>query len=145
MPRWKNILKVIFDEAHESYQFIVTGSAKLNILKRAGDSLAGRYFTFHLHPLILNEVDSKRKTLHRLGSNAAEFIQSRLDATLFSQEALLDLMEYSGFSEPFLRQASIFLISGQKIFSFYIDDVFFSKKFLSIHFTERVELHRLPL
>ena len=50
MPKWKNILKAAFDETSDQYQFIVTGSAKLDIVRRAGDSLAGRYFTFHLLP-----------------------------------------------------------------------------------------------
>lgn len=48
MPKWKNILKAAFDETSDRYHFIVTGSAKLDITKRAGDSLAGCYFTFHL-------------------------------------------------------------------------------------------------
>jgi len=58
MPKWKNILKAVFDETSDRYQFIITGSAKLNIVRRAGDSLAGRYFTFHLLPLTLDEVYS---------------------------------------------------------------------------------------
>ena len=53
MPKWKNILKAAFDETSDRYHFIVTGSAKLDIVKRAGDSLAGRYFTFHLMPLMI--------------------------------------------------------------------------------------------
>ena len=52
---WKNILKGIFDATQEHYQFIVTGSSKLNVLRKAGDSLSGRYFTFHLfHHIVRN-------------------------------------------------------------------------------------------
>lgn len=43
MPKWKNILKAAFDETGEDYSFIVAGSAKLDIVTRAGDSLAGRF------------------------------------------------------------------------------------------------------
>ena len=34
---------------------LVTGSAHLNVFKRAGDSLMGRYFPYTLHPLSVAE------------------------------------------------------------------------------------------
>ncbi len=47
-PQWKNVLKSVFDSVGERCRIVVTGSAKLSLIRRAGDSLAGRYFTFHL-------------------------------------------------------------------------------------------------
>ena len=108
MPKWKNILKAAFDETSDQYQFIVTGSAKLNITKRAGDSLAGRYFTFHLMPLTLNEVHSDRSARVEAPEIAGNFIQMALDALPVSQKSIEQLLEFSGFPDPFLRQSRAF-------------------------------------
>ncbi len=105
MPKWKNILKAAFDETSDRYNFIVTGSAKLNILRHAGDSLAGRYFTFHLMPLTLNEVNSLKNTVF---NNAYDFIHYAIDSRPASQETLNQLLKYSGFPEPFLQQSQAF-------------------------------------
>ncbi|MEA3279591.1 MAG: ATP-binding protein [Thermodesulfobacteriota bacterium] len=108
MPKWKNILKAAFDETSEYYQFIVTGSAKLNIMKRSGDSLAGRYFTFHLMPLTLNEIHRTRLPLVDVPEFSQEFIELALNTTPAHQESLVQLLEYSGFPEPFLQQSRAF-------------------------------------
>jgi len=105
MPKWKNILKAAFDETSDRYNFIVTGSAKLNILRRAGDSLAGRYFTFHLMPLTLNEVNSSKPSTFE---NALDFIQNAIDRSPAPRESLLRLLEYSGFPDPFLKNLQVF-------------------------------------
>lgn len=55
LSRWKNILKGIYDEFHESIRIIVTGSARLDLLRRGGDSLVGRYTLVHLFPFSLRE------------------------------------------------------------------------------------------
>ncbi|MBW1677758.1 MAG: ATP-binding protein [Deltaproteobacteria bacterium] len=108
MPKWKNILKAAFDETSDRYQFIVTGSAKLNIVRRAGDSLAGRYFTFHLMPLTLDEVYRDRSVQVDVPEFAQEFIDLALDGAPAPQELLVQLLEYSGFPEPFLQQLRAF-------------------------------------
>lgn len=51
MPQWKNYLKGLYDTKLERLKIIVTGSARLSAFSKAGDSLAGRYFTHHLFPL----------------------------------------------------------------------------------------------
>jgi len=108
MPRWKNILKAAFDETLDRYHFIVRGSAKLDITKRAGDSLAGRYFTFHLMPLTLNEVHSDSPVKVDAPKTAGRFIRMALDAASSSQKSIEQLLEFSGFPEPFLRQSRAF-------------------------------------
>ena len=62
---------------------IVTGSANLDTFTKVGDSLAGRYFLFRLHPIDLKEgvVCGKEPA-----------------ATVFER-----LYQYSGFPEPFLE------------------------------------------
>lgn len=108
IPKWKNGLKAIFDSTSEHYRFIITGSAKFEIFKKAGDSLSGRYFTFHLFPLSLAECTHSSAAAIRPPNTAADFIQTKLDNKRPAVRALSDLLEYSGFPEPFLRQSKIF-------------------------------------
>lgn len=57
MKNWKLWLKGLYDEGHLKRQAIlVTGSARLNISRKMGDSLAGRFFSYRLHPLDLKEL-----------------------------------------------------------------------------------------
>ncbi len=55
-PKWKTWIKGIFDVFHESHAFLVTGSARLDIYRRGGDSLMGRYHPWRLHPFTLDEL-----------------------------------------------------------------------------------------
>ncbi|MFH0790749.1 MAG: ATP-binding protein [Candidatus Omnitrophota bacterium] len=107
IPKWKNILKGIFDQTQEYYQFIITGSAKFDISRRAGDSLSGRYFIFHLFPLTLREVNGNPAINPQQADNALDFILSCLEKKP-SGHALDALLEYSGFPEPFVRQSKLF-------------------------------------
>ncbi len=102
MPKWKNILKGLFDESHERFNFIVTGSAKFDIARRAGDSLAGRYFTFHLFPLRLAEL--RGAAAHPGPSSALDFTAARMEQRPLP-DGLDALLRYSGFPEPFLGQS----------------------------------------
>ena len=77
---WKNLLKGIFDETQDHYQFVVTGSTKLNILKKAGDSLSGRYFTFHLFPLMLKEAVGQANIEISECKDALDFILDRMNS-----------------------------------------------------------------
>lgn len=51
MPGWKNYLKGLFDTKPEHLHIIVTGSARLEVFNKIGDSLAGRYYLHRLLPL----------------------------------------------------------------------------------------------
>lgn len=84
MKKWKLWLKGIYDEgALETQQFVVTGSARLDIAKKMGDSLAGRFFSFRLNPLDLKELKG-RKTV---------------------EENYKSLLKLSGFPEPFFEDS----------------------------------------
>lgn len=92
--RWKNFTKGVFDKFHEQLKILITGSARLDIYRRGGDSLVGRYFLFHLHPLSMGELKHP------------ETIPAPKD--LFSGELppsepklLEDLTKLGGFPEPF--------------------------------------------
>jgi predicted AAA+ superfamily ATPase len=108
LPKWKNIIKAAFDETGEKYFFIVTGSAKLNIFKQAGDSLAGRYFTFHLFPLSLREITGSTFTIQDVPEKGIDFITRQIAADEKSYAAMESLLTFSGFPEPFLQQSKAF-------------------------------------
>lgn len=108
MPKWKNILKGIYDSSFGEYNFIITGSAKFDIVRRAGDSLSGRYFTFHLFPLSLAELINANSFSRSSASSAEELIKQKLDSNTEAKEKLSLLLEYSGFPEPFVRQSKKF-------------------------------------
>ena len=55
-PKWKNILKGYYDEWGDKIRFVVTGSARLDLFRKSGDSLLGRYFLFRMLPLGPREV-----------------------------------------------------------------------------------------
>ena len=79
-PRWKNWIKGIYDVSHESHSFLITGSARLDVYRRGGDSLMGRYHYWRLHPFTLDEVPQG----------------------ISQKEAYQRLMTVGGFPEPFL-------------------------------------------
>ncbi len=65
MPDWKNYIKGIYDTKPEHQQILVTGSARLDVFRQVGDSLAGRYFAHHLLPFSpaeLKHTDYARDT-----------------------------------------------------------------------------------
>ena len=79
-PRWKNWLKGIYDLQKKQHKFLITGSARLDVYKRGGDSLLGRYLSWRLHPFSLSE----------------------LPKGISKKEGFRRLMTVGGFPEPFL-------------------------------------------
>ncbi len=66
-PRWRNLLKGLFDVRKSEIQILVTGSARLDAYRRGGDSLQGRYQLVRMHPLVFWELPSPtRENLKRL-------------------------------------------------------------------------------
>jgi len=82
LKNWKSWLKGIYDTEGVTPSIIVTGSAKLDTYRKAGDSLAGRFFQFRLHPLDLKEINNILKP---------ENLHAELDK----------LLNTGGFPEPF--------------------------------------------
>lgn len=56
MRGWKNFIKGIYDTKTPNTRILITGSAKLNAIKKVGDSMVGRYFSHHIFPLSLKEL-----------------------------------------------------------------------------------------
>ncbi len=96
---WKNYVKGLFDGYSDSYRFLVTGSGRLDVYQRRGDSLAGRYWQFHLYPFTLGEIFSDRPDPQGMPSRMLDIPEKpRRDAGL----AWETLSRCSGFPEPFL-------------------------------------------
>ena len=55
MSLWKNWLKGVFDGRREDQSILVTGSARMDTFRYAGDSMAGRFYAFRLHPFSVKE------------------------------------------------------------------------------------------
>src|SRR3972149_4598602 len=51
----KNILQGQFNKHKDDFKILVTGSARLDVYRRGGDSLMGRYYYYRLHPFSLAE------------------------------------------------------------------------------------------
>ncbi|MEA3231854.1 MAG: AAA family ATPase, partial [Thermodesulfobacteriota bacterium] len=54
--QWRDILKSAYDLFGDEFRFLVTGSARLDMFRRAGDSLVGRYNLFHMMPFSPPEI-----------------------------------------------------------------------------------------
>ncbi|HXH29771.1 MAG TPA: ATP-binding protein [Bacteriovoracaceae bacterium] len=98
---WKQKLKGIYDHLGELISIIVTGSAKLSVYKKGGDSLMGRYVHFRLHPFSLAEVMGKEGQTPD-GFFVATFTQVPPEGK--GQHLLEALLKFSGFPEPFLER-----------------------------------------
>lgn len=79
-PHWKSWIKGIYDTRPKTQTYLVTGSARLDIYRKGGDSLLGRYHHWRLHPFTLDEYEGG----------------------FDPKECLRRLMTVGGFPEPFI-------------------------------------------
>lgn len=80
---WKSWIKGIYDTEKKPPYILVTGSAKLDIIKKMGDSLAGRFFQHRLHPFDLKELKGQYQ----------------------SKDIFQRLLYLGGFPEPFISNS----------------------------------------
>ena len=71
--KWKGYLKGVFDKFAERFSILVTGSARLDIYRKGGDSLLGRYRSYRLHPLSVAEIDTPDASAGKIFSPFREF------------------------------------------------------------------------
>ncbi|MBW2590542.1 MAG: ATP-binding protein [Deltaproteobacteria bacterium] len=96
---WKNYLKNVYDRDKNNYNFIVSGSGRLDTYQKGGDSLAGRYFIFHLWPLTIAELAGNNLSFEQFSSN---FIEIHTCANK-TQLIWNNLSQFSGFPDPYLN------------------------------------------
>jgi len=63
---WRSYMKGLYDTKKYKYKFLVTGSARLDLYRKGGDSLLGRYRYLRLHPLTLKELSFNKDTVEKL-------------------------------------------------------------------------------
>jgi uncharacterized protein len=103
--KWKNFLKGFFDLYEKRLKIIVTGSARLNVYKKGGDSLMGRYFYYRIHPLSVGEIVSPRVNKEEIREEPLPIPNPDWDA----------LLEFGGFPEPFVQRSKEFSHRWQAI------------------------------
>lgn len=92
-------LKGQYDKHRGDFKILVTGSARLDVYRRGGDSLMGRYFYYRLHPFSLAECFEKQNLIKPLDEI------SIVNAPPEASKALASLIKFGGFPEPFLKQS----------------------------------------
>lgn len=88
MKKWKSWIKGIYDIEGTSPSILVTGSARLDTYKKGGESMAGRFFSYRLHPLTVKEI--------------CFYLKEE------SKAALDHILEFGGFPEPYLKKNRLF-------------------------------------
>jgi hypothetical protein len=99
-PRWKTLLKGFHDTEGDRQRLLVTGSARLDLYRRGGDSLVGRYAGFRLHPLTIGEIARDGKPPESEPLLSPERWASVSPAGL--PGGIDPLLRLGGFPEPFL-------------------------------------------
>ena len=99
-PKWKKFLKGFFDAYADNRKLkvVVTGSARMDVCKRGGDGMMGRYFAYRVHPFTIGE---------RGGTDIDLNEQFRAPQTV-SLDDLRRLMKFSGYPEPLIRGSERF-------------------------------------
>jgi len=95
--KWKRLIKGIYDSYKTKYKIIVTGSARLNVYRKGGDSLQGRYHYYTLHPFSLAELYGiKNKVIPLTGLS---FHQGNYN------DGVEQLFKFGGFPEILFKQS----------------------------------------
>lgn len=95
---WKNYLKGIYDGYSDEFRFLATGSGRLELSRKKGDSLAGRYLHFHLYPFTVGELFASST-----GMDDKHLLSEIPEQNRKAQEAWEAMLHVSGFPEPFLK------------------------------------------
>lgn len=96
---WKNYLKGVYDQFHDKYQFLISGSGRLDLYQKGGDSLAGRYFLFYLWPFTISELGKRNREIGIFFNDPLQIVMEHAEEL---KEIWSGLSELSGFPEPYL-------------------------------------------
>jgi len=94
---WKSFVKGEYDTLKEKYRFIVTGSSRLDIYRKGGDSMQGRYHYYRLHPFSLAELVGYKAPLNLMEELP---IPEKNEPDHFNS-----LDKFGGFPEPLIKQS----------------------------------------
>lgn len=97
-PKWKGLVKGIWDTRQPGQQIVVTGSSRLDVYRRGGDSLQGRYHYYRLHPFSLREYCGVPPPTESAQAGPCLSFDPAL-------QGVDDLLRWGGFPEPLLAQS----------------------------------------
>ncbi len=112
---WKTFLKGLYDSYPNMAHIVVTGSARLEVFNKGGESLMGRYFPYRLHPLSVGEI------VHpQLHSNEIAKIPAKINEHDFEK-----LLKFGGFPDPFIKADKRFVTKWRslRIKQLFEDDI----------------------
>jgi uncharacterized protein len=115
--KWKSLIKGEYDKLKDKYKFLITGSARLDLYRKGGDSMLGRYHYYRLHPFTMAEV---------IGSKSVPHVFNEIPIrTQNNQELFLSMDKFGGFPEPFLKQNTRVLRRwhGEKVDRLFREDI----------------------
>jgi len=102
--KWKEFLKGFFDTYSNRVKIVVTGSSRLDVYKKGGDSLMGRYFLYRLHPFSVREILAPKIEEQEIQTPIA-----------IRKDDLNDLFMYGGFPEPQIKSNKRFFNRWKKL------------------------------
>lgn len=92
--KWKQFLKGFFDTYGDRVRILVTGSSRLDVYRRGGESLMGRYLRYRMHPFSIAEILSPLPPAERILRPPRVIPDAEFRA----------LQEHGGFPEPFVKR-----------------------------------------
>lgn len=95
---WKQFLKGFYDVYAKGLKIVATGSAKMDVYKKDGDSMMGRYFPCRIHPLSVAELLDVSIPGESLVRKPRKISDGEWDA----------LLRFGGFPDPFVRRDARF-------------------------------------
>jgi len=93
--KWKQFLKGFFDTYTEQAHILITGSSRMDIYRRGGDSLMGRYFLYHMHPFTIGEA---------VWQNLPDPDRIIRDPRPIPKDDFSALWTHGGYPEPFVKR-----------------------------------------
>ena len=96
--RWKQFLKGFYDAYAKGMGIVATGSARMDVYKKGGDSMMGRYFPYRMHPLSVAELLDVSLPSESLIRSPRKLADDEWNA----------LLSFGGFPDPFVRRDARF-------------------------------------
>ena len=92
--KWKQFLKGFYDLYGRNLRIVATGSAKMDVYKKGGDSMMGRYFPYRMHPLSVAELLDVSIPDERIVRSPKRLLDDEWTA----------LVRFGGFPDPFVNR-----------------------------------------
>jgi hypothetical protein len=101
---WKQFLKGFFDTYEDRSRIMVTGSSRLDVYRKGGDSLMGRYFLYRMHPLSVAELCRQEPSDHPCEA-----------PTRLPDDEWQALWEFGGHPEPYVKRSPRFSLRWREL------------------------------